>query len=57
MKVSAWLFLAGGLLAVIGLFVFWPALLAVPFISYGAWKQRDAEKKAAIRAQYAHNRH
>lgn len=46
MKTSGWLFLAGGALAAIGLFAFWPALLAVPFISYGAWKQRAVEQRA-----------
>jgi len=55
MKPSGWLFLAGACLAVL-LLLFWPALIVVPFISYGAWKQRESEKKAAIRAQYSHTR-
>lgn len=56
MKPSGWLLLAGVALAVIGLLAFWPALLVVPLVSYGAWKQRESEKKASVRAAYAHTR-
>jgi hypothetical protein len=56
MKPSGWLFLVGAAFAVVGLVAFWPALLVVPFISFGAWKQRAAEKDAAIRARYGHTR-
>lgn len=56
MKPSAWLTLAGACFALIGLVAFWPALLVVPFLGFGAYKQREAERKATVRAQYAHTR-
>lgn len=56
MKPSAWLYLATACLAVLGLFVWWPFLIVGTFVSLGAWQQRKSEKKAAIRAQYAHHR-
>jgi hypothetical protein len=50
------LYLAAGLLAALGLLAFWPALIMVPFVSFGAYRQRAGEKKAATAARYAHTR-
>lgn len=54
MKPSGWLFLATACLAVLGLLVFWPALIVAAATLFGAIKQRETEKKAATRARYAH---
>lgn len=56
MKPSGWLFLAGACMAVLGLIAFWPALLTVPFLSFGTYKQREAERKAAEQAAFEERR-
>ena len=56
MKPSGWLLLAGACLAVFGLVAWWPALIVVPFVSFGAYKQREAEKKAAELAAFEERR-
>jgi hypothetical protein len=56
MKPSRWLYLAAGCLAAMGLLAWWPFLIVAVFTSCGAYIQHQAEKKAAIRTQYAHTR-
>lgn len=56
MKASGWLYLAAACAAVFGLVVWWPTMIVGVFLSLGAYKQRAAEKQAAVRAQYAHTR-
>jgi uncharacterized membrane protein YphA (DoxX/SURF4 family) len=56
MKPSGWLFLAGACMVVLGLFAWWPALLVVPFLSFGAFKQSETEKKAADQAAFEERR-
>lgn len=56
MKPSYWIYAGGVAIMLAGLFLFWPALILVPIIGYGAHHQREAEKQQAIRARYAHTR-
>lgn len=52
MKTSEWLYLATACLAVLGLFVFWPALIVGVFVSLGAHAQRKQERRAVELARY-----